>query len=241
MELKTIIPRRKSTRKYTGVPVDAETLEQLDAFLRTAKPLDPEIAVHWEVWDKKDVSCILPWLPPQILTIYSEEKDGWLENVGFLFQQADLWLQARGLGVCWLGMGQPDRAARNRAPEGMTFAMMLAFGHPQGDALRPEAEIIRRKTLRQIADQPDDRLEPARLAPSSINSQPWYFTHNGSGFHVYCLRQGLLKNKGLGAMNRIDIGICLAHLFVANPKRFRFFRTDAPPVKGCGYIGSVKL
>jgi hypothetical protein len=43
-------------------------------------------------------------------------------------------------------------------------------------------------------------------------------------------------------MNRIDIGIALAHLYVANPETFRFFQTDsAPAVKDHRYLGSITL
>ena len=40
-------------------------------------------------------------------------------------------------------------------------------------------------------------------------------------------------------MNRIDMGIVLAHLYVANEESFRFFKAEnAPGVPGYGYIGS---
>jgi hypothetical protein len=86
--------------------------------------------------------------------------------------------------------------------------------------------------MEQITDKSDSRLEPARLAPSAVNSQPWYFTHEGDVIHVYCSKKG----------NRLDAGIALAHLFVANEETFRFFKaehmTDLP---GYGYIGSCNL
>ena len=92
--------------------------------------------------------------------------------------------------------------------------------------------IIKRKSMEQITDKPDSRLEVARLAPSAVNSQPWYFTHDGDTIHVYCNRKG----------SRLDAGIALAHLFVANAESFRFFRAEnAPDLPGYTYIGSVTL
>ena len=45
-----------------------------------------------------------------------------------------------------------------------------------------------------------------------------------------------------GYLNRIDMGIALAHLYVANADTFRFFREEnAPTVQGYGYIGSVTI
>ena len=43
-------------------------------------------------------------------------------------------------------------------------------------------------------------------------------------------------------MNRSDMGIVLAHLYVANAETFRFFKAENPSnLPGYGYIGSVTL
>lgn len=133
MNLNEMIRRRSSCRSFTSVPVADDMLEKIKEL--SIKPLSPDIKVHWEIVDREQVKCICPWTTPQLITIYSEVKDGYLENVGFLFQQVDLWLQSAGLGVCWLGMGKLDpQTARN--VDGMEFVIMLAFGHPKGKFLR---------------------------------------------------------------------------------------------------------
>lgn len=234
MTLHEMIYRRKSCRSFTNVPVDEAMLETIKAF--PMKPLYPEIKVRWDIVPRNQVKCICPWTTPQLVTIYSEEADGWLENVGFMFQQMDLYLQSLGLGVCWLGMGRMNPRTAG-AVEGMRFAIMLAFGYPKGDQLRHDLKGFKRKTLEQIADQPDPRLEPARLAPSAVNSQPWYFTHEAETLHVY-----RIPNARLSDMNRIDMGIALAHLYVANGENFRFFQTEnVPPLADFKYVGSVTL
>ena len=163
--------------------------------------------------------------------MYSEEAEGYLENIGFLFQQLDLYLQTLGLGVCWLGMGRMDPKTAPEV-EGMKFVIMLSFGHPKGDPLCQGPEAFRRKAMEKITDRPDPRLEPARFAPSAVNNQPWYFTHEGDTIHVHCSRKG----------GPLDIGIALAHLYIDNPETFRFFRAEtATEVPGYRYIGSVTL
>ena len=43
-------------------------------------------------------------------------------------------------------------------------------------------------------------------------------------------------------MNRIDVGIALAHLYLTHPDRFRFFSVPQPPrKKGFAYMGSLRL
>ena len=49
MELGEWIVQRKSTRSYTGVPVEEELLRNLHTFLSTARPLDSSIRVRWEI------------------------------------------------------------------------------------------------------------------------------------------------------------------------------------------------
>ena len=240
MTLKEMIGRRKSVRSYTGEPVEAGTLQEMEAFIARLTPLLPDIRVGWEIVPSSSVRSFAPWKAPQAVAIYAEEKEGALENAGFLFQQLDLFLQERGIGSCWLGMGKPHQELA--AKEGLPFCMLLAFGYPKGEARRGSVEEFKRKALGEIADENDERLEPARLAPSSVNSQPWYFTHEGSEIHVWRAAPSGLMRRAMEKMNRIDMGIALAHLYVSNPDSFRFFKAEQPPVKkGYVYTGSLTL
>lgn len=247
MELKDMIYKRKSTRSYTNVPVEEETLRKIREFAGSLTPLYPEIRTQMVVVDGEDVSCILPWKTKQVLALFSEKKEGAAENIGFLFQQLELYLQSLGLGACWLGMGSLKPDEIDVLPDAkdareMAFVIMIAFGYPKGELYRDSTAAFKRKPLREISDREDSRLEPARLAPSSVNSQPWYFVHEGDTVRAYCIRAGLLKKKTPHAMNRVDMGIALAHLYVANPETFRFFREEnIPELKNYSYTGSFIL
>ncbi|MBR3869886.1 MAG: nitroreductase [Clostridia bacterium] len=241
MELREMIYKRKSVRSYTDERVDEATLHKIRDFSCGLKHLYSDIKVHSEIVGRESIRCILPWTTPQLIAIFSEEKEGYLENVGFMFQQLDLYLQSLGIGVCWLGMGRPGKEMV-KSKDGMKFVMLLAFGHPKGDALRGDVSEFKRHSLSDISDKEDARLEPARLAPSSVNSQPWYFTHEGEAIHLYCAMKGLLKVKMLTDMNRIDVGIALAHIYVANPLTFGFYKAnEVKNVNGYGYIGSFTV
>jgi nitroreductase len=174
---------------------------------------------------------------PHYLIISSEAKERYLPNAGFMLQQMDLYLQSIGLGSCWLGGAKPP--AKSNLP--LDFVILLAFGKPQASPHRSLSE-FKRKPLSEISDTADQRLEPARLAPSAINSQPWYFVSDGNIFHVYRMKYGAVKAMIYERMNKIDIGIALAHLFVENNGTFRFFTSATPKqLKGHEYIGSVEI
>ena len=229
MTLKEMIYKRKSCRQFAGKPVDGSMIEKILSF--DLKPLYPEIKVRMDIVTRDKVKCLCPWTTPQLITIYSEETEGYLENIGFLFQQMDLYLQTLGLGVCWLGLGKMNPKTTMEAAD-MKFVIMLAFGHPKGDQLRHDLKEFKRKSMAQITDMADPRLEVARLAPSAVNSQPWYFTHDGEMIHVHCSKKG----------SRLDAGIALAHLYVANEESFRFFKPEnVAEVTGYTYIGSITI
>jgi len=229
MTLNEMIYRRKSCRSFTDRPVDGEMMEKILSF--EMKPLYPDIKVRMDIVSRDKVRCICPWTTPQLIAVYSEEAEGYLENIGFLFQQMDLYLQSLGLGVCWLGMGRMNPRTAEEVP-GMRFVILLAFGYPKGEQLRRNSREFKRKSMEKIADKADPRLEPARLAPSAVNSQPWFFVHEDNTIHVYFAGKG----------SRLDVGIALAQLYVANEATFRFFSSDhASEPAGYGYLGSVIL
>ena len=160
-------------------------------------------------------------------------------HLNVLYQQLDLYAQSLGLGTCWVGLGSLTDA--EPVPEGMKLAVMMAIGIPDGV---PERAVdgFKRKPMDEVADQPDGRLEALRLAPSATNSQPWYVTHEGDVLHIWREELGLIKQRTLGRMNKIDMGIGLCHLYVTNPDTFRFRKVENPPkVDGQIYIGTVTL
>lgn len=241
MELYEMICKRRSVRKYKPEAVDRAAVQKITDFCTQLKPLYADISVRAEIVDRENVKCILPWTTRQVVAIFSEEKEGFLENAGFMFQQLDLYMQSIGLGTCWLGMGRLDSDAKSREKDGLSFVIMLAFGYPR-EPLRSDITQFKRRSLTEISDRKDERLEPARLAPSSVNSQPWYFTHEDETVHVYCAAHGFFRVKTLSDMNRVDVGIALAHMYAANPDTFRFFRAgNVESLKNYGYIGSFTL
>ena len=242
MDLKQTIYTRKSCRKYQDRTVDGALMQQILEAISELKPLYPQIKVSARLVSNDQVRFYFPWKAPHLVAIFSEVTEGYLENVGFLFQQLDLFLQSRGLGSCWMGLGKPKAGSELAQPreDGLEFVIFLPFGYPDGECRRTSVQEFQRKAMNEITDSADPKLECVRLAPSSTNSQPWYFTHTGDTLHAFCSRKGILKHAMLGTMNRIDMGIALAHLYVENRDSFRFFRDETVTApEGFDYIGSV--
>lgn len=239
-QLSGMIPRRRSVRSYRAEAVDEATLAEIRIFMDGLSPLFPEAAPEARIIPTAEAAFLQKWRNPQFFAFYAPKTDEGLMNVGFMYQQLDLYLQSRGLGTCWVGLGTPVDTI-HKPPEGMKLAVMMAFGYPDAPERSGPADFNRRKPA-EIADRPDEALEPARLAPSATNSQPWAFLHEGDTLHIYREKLSLIKARTHGRMNLIDMGIMLAHLYVTHPATFRFERRETYPGKTAHlYMGSVTL
>ena len=215
-------------------------MQAIRTFMAGLHPLLPGAGTEARIIRTSQANFLQKWKTPHALAIFAEDCDDALINVGFMYQQLDLYMQSLGLGSCWVGLGW--LADGEPVPEGMRLAILLPFGNPAGVPLRETSADFKRKALHEITDVPDVRLEVVRIAPSATNSQPWYFTHEADVIHVWREELGRIKQRTLGKMNPIDMGIALAHLYTANPERFVFSRWQEPPVReGYIYVGSVKL
>lgn len=230
MDLEEQIYHRKSCRHYLDDDIDRTVI---DEFMENVKPLNEDINYYYEIYDKNQIKLRTNWSAPYYLALFSQKNENYLENIGFVFQQLSLYLQSLEIGSCWVGMA----SLKDDNPE---FVIMIAFG--KSDNLTRDLNKFRRKKLSDISDISDDRLIPAQLAPSAINSQPWYFKHTDDGFDVFQVKQNFLKRKIIGKWNPIDVGIALAHLYVANKSTFKFYKkSNFDNIKGYYYIGSIKI
>ncbi|MCL2606180.1 MAG: nitroreductase, partial [Coriobacteriia bacterium] len=206
---------RKSIRRYSDRPVSDQMMQDICDFTSsTALRLFPQIAFSIEVVSPSEVGKLGVPKAPHFLLFYTKAGDDGnqhLLNAGFVLQQVDLYLHTLGLGRCWLGLARP----KQREKDGLAHCITLAFGYPDEDLVRISND-FKRKPLDQISTGDDPRLEAARLAPSAVNSQNWFFDASDQSINVYMSNTGAIKKKLYGAMNVIDVGIALAHLQIAS-------------------------
>ena len=240
MNLEDTIYKRQSIRSYDRTPLDEDTLDKIRDFIGNAKELNPDIGWSYEILPPENMSTKMRWKAPHHIVIFSEMKENFYQNIGFIFQQVDLYLQSKEIGTCWLGMASPKNYSNE--DENQKHVIAISFGKSKGNIYR-ELGQFKRKGLDAISDKADERLIPAQLAPSSMNSQPWHFTHCDDGsYDLYRVKKGMLRNKLFGKWNKIDTGIALAHLYVANQDSFKFYMKGNPKeLKGYFYDGSFEI
>ncbi len=227
---------RKSVRRYDSGPLTEAVTAGIREYLNTLTPLLPGIKVEIKRLSAEQLKSNAP----QSIGFYSEKKDGYLMNAGFLMEQIDLYLSANNIGACWLGNAKPVKGVIT-PPAGMEYVAALAFGTPAEEMHRSVSAEFKRNTLNEISGLTDlyHVLEAARLAPSAMNSQPWHFS--GTTEHITVSRK---KSLILDRLNQIDIGIvlcCLWFSFLHQGKTVSFDFTPSAVPKGRIFMANVNI
>lgn len=235
-DLYSYIFKRKSTRKYEMKPLSEDFIFEIKEYVNAIEPLYPDIKVAYHITDT--VKGVFSAKAPHYIVVSSEKKPGYLENVGFMFQQVDLFLASKGFGSCWLGMSKPVE----KATDELDFIITLAFGLSMESPYRMESQ-FKRKQLSEISLGSDDRLKAAQFAPSATNSQHWFFVAEQGKIHCYLKKLGAVQAVMYENMNKVDIGIAIAHLAIATKYfhgEFAFsVEENAAKIERFYYIGTV--
>jgi len=230
--MKEIIRKRKSIRKFDMTAVDTATLNKVRSQIDTIKPLIPGITFSIDFATK--TKGMFNIKAPHYLIFKSETVDGSNENIGFIGQQLDLYFAESGLGSCWLGLAKQV----DNATSGLPHVISMAFGKP-AQRLHRELSEFKRKPLSAISEGTDVRLEAARLAPSGMNRQNWYFIAENSKIHCYRKKPDPISSLFFDKLESIDIGIAICHIAMES-ENFSFAKeTDVPVRKGFIYVGTV--
>lgn len=216
-----MIFKRKSFHLFSGVGDGSITEAELEDIKKVYYGFDrlyPDIKTEIRIVPANKIDfrhdaeyCIL---------IYSEKKDNYLLNAGYIGEQLDLWLVAHGIGSLWFGIGKPDEKTYN----GLDFVIMIAARKVNDvSKFRKDMFKAKRKKLGDVWSGDDLGVaNVARFAPSACNSQPWYVESKDGTLTVSRCRKpgrtGILPASAISYFNRIDIGIYLAILDICLAK-----------------------
>lgn len=231
---------RKSVRKYTMTPLAKDSMESVKAALKTVEPLDPDI--RFKILIKNAEEFKSPIKAPHSLCFYSEKKDHYLLNAGYILQQLVLALTSMDLGTCWVGMAKPEETEF----EGMPFVILVVFGEAAESVHRESVSEFKRKNFDDITDihGHGGLLGVVRLAPSAVNSQPWLFTAWRDKIVIARTKQNMVKAVFLDRFNQIDMGIAMCHLQIGAEKlaqRAVFSYQECPVPKNSYFVAAAEL
>ena len=175
-------------------------------------PLHPEIKTALRIVPEKETNCKRGG--EYCILLYSEKKDGYLQNIGYLGEQLDLYLVSRNIGTLWFGIGK----TKEEPFEDMEFVIMFSIRKiSDGSKYRKDMFKSKRKSVEEIweGEQISGVTDIVRFAPSACNSQPWLVKNDGE-LLVYRYKKpgkrGIMPADKVSFYNCIDIGIFLCFL-----------------------------
>ena len=224
-----MIFRRKSFHTFRNVgneSISENELNDIQNAYSELAPLNPEIKTAIRIVPEKETNCKRGG--EYCILFYSEKKDGYLQNIGYIGEQLDLYLVSRNIGTLWLGIGK----TKEEHFENMEFVIMFSIRKiSDSSKYRKDMFKSKRKSVEEIweGDQIPGVTDIVRFAPSACNSQPWHVKNDGE-LSVYRYKKpgkrGIMPAEKVSFYNCIDIGIficfldiCLGHSGIGFEKK----------------------
>lgn len=206
-----MIFKRKSFRKFNeSLKLTHEELSDIDEKIKSLISLIDNIEVKYKIVPREKTTCKRG---EYCLLIYSEEKPNYLLNIGYMFEQLDLYLAFKDIGVCWYGMGKTSEEEYKN----LKFVIMMALGKSQPSEFRKDYTKCRRKEIQEIwivNSGLEMIAKVVKYAPSACNTQPWRVVCENNKLKIYRTTsiKSIMPKEKVPFYNSIDMGIFLYFL-----------------------------
>ncbi|MDD7024279.1 MAG: nitroreductase family protein [Oscillospiraceae bacterium] len=242
-----MIFKRKSFHLFRNIgdaSISSDELEQIQEAYKTFLPLCPDIRTAIRIVPAKETTCRRG--QEYCILLYSEKKENYLQNIGYLGEQLDLYLVSKNIGTLWFGIGKTEEPSW----DGLDFVIMIAMSRVDDEKkFRKDMFRSKRKPIDEIwTGRPIPGVtEIVRFAPSACNSQPWIAENTDAGINIYRYRKqgrsGIMPADKVSFYNRIDMGIflcfldlCLQHCGMEyTVERYKDDDTEAKKTKVAAY------
>ena len=214
-ELYEMIFKRKSFHLFRNIGkehITEEELKDIEEYFYTLKPLMDDIKVKIKIV-KDSTTCRRG--QEYCILFYSENKENYLQNIGYLGEQLDLYLVLKNIGTVWFGIGKVEE----KVLDGLDYVIMIAIAKVDSDdKFRKDMFKSKRKEVKEIwnGDYYLDIANIVRFAPSACNTQPWRVEAKEKSLKVYRYRKegkrGIMPKNMVMYYNQIDMGIFLCFL-----------------------------
>ena len=214
-ELYNMIFKRKSFHLFRNIGnehISEDELKDIENYFNKLKPLVDDIKVKIKIV-KEGATCKRG--QEYCILFYSEKKENYLQNIGYLGEQLDLYLVSKNIGTLWFGIGKVEE----KQLDGLDFVIMIAIAKVDDESkFRKDMYKSRRKELKEIWSGGNylDIANIVRFAPSACNTQPWKVETSEKELKVYRYRKdgkrGIMPKNLVIYYNQIDMGIFLCFL-----------------------------
>lgn len=229
---KEMIRKRKSVRTYDGRGLRSKDKAALEQYIQTvSNPFD--VPVEFRLLRAKEHKLSSPVIVGE--KYYIAAKLSRCKNFeigyGYSFESMCLYAESLGLGTVILAgtLSRPafEEAMKVSEDEVMPAASPVGYPAPKRSVrealMRKGVKADERIPFEKLFFKDDfeteltkenagifaDALELTRWAPSAANRQPWRAVVSGDTVHFY--EQKSMKDNALGDIQKVDMGIALAH------------------------------
>jgi len=225
-----LIRQRRSVRTFNGKPLSAADRAALETYAASlTNPFSVPVTVRLLDAAEHGLSSAVIVGADAYLAAKVERVAHCEIACGYSFEKLCLYALSRGMGTVMLAASL-NRAAFEKAmavKEGEVMPVASPVGYPaekmsiREGLMRKGLKADERKPFERLffaggferplsADNPyAQALEMARWAPSAANAQPWRAVVDGDSVHFYEAKS--MKDSPLGDIQRVDVGIALAH------------------------------
>lgn len=212
--------KRKSFHVFRDIgTISEKELTDIECIYETLQPLHKEIQTAIRIIPARETTCKRG--QEYCILMYSEKKEGYRQNIGYIGEQLDLYLASCDIGALWFGIGKVEEPQYR----GMDFVIMIAIAKMPREKFRKDMFKSKRKPLEEVWLLTDhtDIGNVARFAPSACNTQPWLVEseQDPEGKQTLVVyrykkpgKRGIMPAYKVAYYNRIDIGIFLLFLEV---------------------------
>ena len=215
-----MIFKRKSFHLFGNVKekISKDELTKIEDFIKQVKPLIEDIKTKIEIVPASETTCKRG--EEYCILFYSEKKDNYLQNIGYIGEQIDLFLPSLNIGSLWFGIGK----VKEQKYEDLDYVIMIAIAKMDEDKFRKDMFKSKRKELGEtwIGERYKEIGNITRFAPSACNSQPWITEEAENKLVVYRYKKkgkrGIMPIDKVNYYNKIDIGIYMLFLEICLKK-----------------------
>jgi nitroreductase len=237
MNIIEIIKKRQSSRTFNQVALKPADKQYIESFIiKNSKGLENEV-VNFRIIEKNDTDKqmkldygLIQGQNTYILGTSKSTVESRV-NYGYLMEKVVLKATEMNLSTCWVGYFDKTYFNEVSVEAGFEIPSIVIIGYSEDmhsyldKFIRLTVYAPRRnrwdklfsnyKTNAPLAPEYvkeySDSLEMVRLAPSSVNSQPWrvFFDETLNEFHFY--KKSISKRYELRGLHDIDMGIAMSH------------------------------
>ena len=210
------IYKRKSFHLFRDIGnerISSDELHEIEYAYRHFQALCPDIKTAIRIVPAEETTCRRG--EEYCILLYSEKKEHYLQNIGYIGEQLDLYLALKNIGTLWFGIGKPEESNCEK----LDFVIMLAIAKINDETrFRKDMFKSKRKPVEEIwfGERLDGISDIVRFAPSACNTQPWRVEHTDHTLKVYRYKEsgkrGIMPDHKVSFYNQIDMGIFLCFL-----------------------------